>query len=77
MRLVHLDMSGLGIKMEGLLYIAKHGIRKSRTLQSIHLSGMVADKTPIKQALRVEEMSEIAKIDPKVLEELFRFEDPA
>ena len=32
MKLVHLDISGLGIKMDGLLALAKDGIRKSRTL---------------------------------------------
>ena len=32
MKLVHFDMSGLGIKMDGLLALAKDGIRKSRTL---------------------------------------------
>jgi hypothetical protein len=31
-KLVHFDISGMGIKLEGLLNLARDGIRKSRTL---------------------------------------------
>ena len=38
--LLHLDLSGLGMKFKSYKYIAEKGIRKSRTLLAIHLSGM-------------------------------------
>ena len=45
MRLVHFDMSGLGLKMDGLLELVQNGIRKSRTLQSVHMSGLCQQKS--------------------------------
>ena len=38
--LIHIDLSGLGMKFKSYKYIAEKGIRKSRTLLAIHLSGM-------------------------------------
>jgi hypothetical protein len=38
--LLHIDLSGLGMKFKSYKYIAEQGIRKSRTLLAIHLSGM-------------------------------------
>ena len=33
-------MSGLGLTFESLMTIVYYGIRKSRTLQAIHMAGM-------------------------------------
>jgi len=38
--LLHFDMSGLGLQFESYKKIAEKGIRKSRTLLAIHMSGM-------------------------------------
>ena len=37
--LQHLDLSGLGFSEETLQYITLNGIRKSKTLLSIHMAG--------------------------------------
>lgn len=37
---MHIDLSGLGMKFQGYKYIVERGIKKSRTLLSVHLSGM-------------------------------------
>ena len=47
--LVHLDMSCLGLTFGAYKYIALNGLRKSRTLLAVHISGM---------GLRDQEMSE-------------------
>lgn len=39
-KLVHFDMSGLGLAIENLEYICIKGIRKSRALQSVHMNGL-------------------------------------
>lgn len=33
-------MSGLNLSFDSIMHIAKHGIKKSRTLQAIHMAGM-------------------------------------
>ena len=38
--LLHFDMSGLGLPFDSYKLIAERGIRKSRTLIAIHMSGM-------------------------------------
>jgi hypothetical protein len=38
--LIHLDMSCLGLTFGGYKYIALNGLRKSRTLLAVHISGM-------------------------------------
>jgi hypothetical protein len=38
--LLHLDISGMGLNFDSCKYIAFKGIRKSRTLISIHMSGL-------------------------------------
>lgn len=38
--LVHLDMSCLGLTFGAYKYIARNGLRKSRTLLAVHISGM-------------------------------------
>lgn len=55
--IVHFDMSGLGMPATAYKYIAAHGIRKSRTLLAIHMSGMVltdADHLELRRILKVE-----------------------
>lgn len=38
--LIHLDMSCLGLTFGGYKFIALNGLRKSRTLLAVHISGM-------------------------------------
>jgi len=38
--LIHLDISGLSLEFSDYKHIVERGIRKSRTLLSIHMSGM-------------------------------------
>lgn len=40
MNLVHLDISSMSLSCNQILFIASNGIRKSRTLLAVHMSGM-------------------------------------
>ena len=68
--LVHFDMSGLALPYESLEEIALNGIRKSRTLQCVHLSGMNLNEyqqADFRKALRVIEVcSRKGQADPRI-----------
>ena len=38
--LLHFDMSGIEMTFDGYYHVVTRGVRKSRTLLSIHMSGM-------------------------------------
>ena len=38
--MIFLDISGLGLKFKDYNYIAERGLRKSKTLLSVHMQGM-------------------------------------
>ena len=53
---MHLDMSGMSLNIKSLCYISKHGLRKSRTLLSVHMCGinLKADgRKKLREALKV------------------------
>ena len=88
--LLHLDISGLGLSLEAILYVANCGLRKSRTLLAVHMSGMnlrADERVLLREALKVKEASEqaivdknlekrlhFAKVDLSIVEEVFRNE---
>lgn len=39
-KLIHFDLSGCGLSIDGIRYISGYGIRKSRTLRSVHMSSL-------------------------------------
>jgi len=56
--LVHLNISGMALKLDQYLSIAEHGLRKSRTLLSVHMSGLGLDDhqiTSLRKCLNVYE----------------------
>lgn len=86
--LLHLDISGLGLSLDSILYIANRGLRKSRTLQAVHMSGLnlrANEQILLRQALKVKEVTSrqtisdpniesrhhFAKVDPKIVKEIF------
>jgi len=86
--LLHLDISGLGLSFDAILHIANRGLRKSRTLQAVHMSGLnlrANEQILLRQALKVKEVTSrqtisdpniesrhhFAKVDPKIVKEIF------
>jgi len=56
--LMHFDMSGIEMSIEGYFHVAERGIRKSRTLLSIHMGGMPLrqdELQELRQSLKVKE----------------------
>ena len=50
--LQHLDISGMGFKESTLKYITLWGIRKSKTLLAIHMSGNFSNKELLNKTRR-------------------------
>ena len=63
-------MSGLGLDFEAVLEVAAHGLRKSRTLQAVHMSGLNLrpdERIQLRQALKIKEVkSKVMISDPNI-----------
>ena len=65
--LIHFDMSGLGLSFESLKTVALDGIRKSRTLQAVHMCGM---GLPPYQQIELRELLRVPTVDgPQFIED--------
>lgn len=54
--MILLDISGMGLKFKDYAHIAERGLRKSKTLLSVHMQGMGlsdGDLIKLRRALRV------------------------
>ena len=74
--LLHLDMSGLGLSLEAILHVANCGLRKSRTLLAVHMSGMnlrAEERVLLRQALKVKEVTSMQTISDKNIENRHHF----
>lgn len=56
---MHLDISGINIDLPTILQVATRGLRKSRTLQSVHMCNMnvrsAAERLQLRQAMKADD----------------------